>query len=247
MLIFQGNKAARTWATAVMLVVASAPGFAATYAGSAAPYATFTNFTPPCAIGACANYNNTMNASGTITTAAPLPPNLSVQPIRPLLTAFTFTDGLTVYDSSDPSVRVRRADVSTDANGVVISADFLIQRWQAGGVHTAGDRLDQVRVASGSTTGLHDLFCNTVATVIDPDSCQSVNLDGSTSRADGPGVTFAAVAPAPAAPITPVPTLSTWVLFMLAGALALATSRSSFRRTGKKSNRMVITKRTDPI
>lgn len=225
MLAFRLRRLTRSWVTAIFLLVAGAPAVAETYAATAGNYTVFTNFTAPCGVGACANYLNTMSASGTFTTAAPLPANLVVQPVRPLITAFRFTDGLTIYDSSDPNVRVRRADVSTNASGSVTAADFLIQRWQTGGVHGPGDRLDQVRIANGSTTGLHNLTCNTVVpVVIDPDACFSVNLDASTSRADGPGAPFALAVLAAA--LAAVPTLGTWALLVLAGVMALVVARS---------------------
>ena len=230
MLASRLRRLARSCVAAILLLVAGAPAMAETYAATAGNYTVFTNFTAPCGLGTCANYLNTMNASGTFTTAAPLPANLAAQPIRPLMTAFRFTDGLTIYDSSDPNVRVRRADVSTNASGSVTAADFLIQRWQTGGVHGAGDRLDQVRVANGATTGLHNLTCNTVVpVVIDPDSCFSVNLDASTSRADGPGALFA-VAVVAAVSVSAIPTLSTWALLVLAGVMALAVARSRSTR-----------------
>lgn len=232
MLVFRLRGVARSWVMAILLLVAGAPAMAETYAATAGNYTVFTNFTAPCGLGACANYLNTMNASGTFTTAAPLAANLAAQPIRPLMTAFRFSDGLTIYDSSDPNVRVRRANVSTNAAGVVIAADFLIQRWQTGGVHVPGDRLDQVRVADGSTVGLHNLSCNAVVpVVVDPDACFSNALDASTSRGDGPGALFALVVPA-AASVATVPTLSTWALLVLAGVMVLAATRSrSLRAT----------------
>ncbi|RZI98714.1 MAG: IPTL-CTERM sorting domain-containing protein, partial [Haliea sp.] len=80
-----------------MLLVAGAPAVGQTYAATGGNYTVFADFTAPCGVGACANFLNTMSASGTFTTAAPLPANLVAQPIRPLITAFRFTDGLTTY------------------------------------------------------------------------------------------------------------------------------------------------------
>ena len=94
---------ARSCVAAILLLVAGAPAMAETYAATGGNYTVFTNFTAPCGAGACANYLNTMSASGAFTTVGPLPANLAAQPIRPLMTAFRFTDGLTIYDSSDPN------------------------------------------------------------------------------------------------------------------------------------------------
>lgn len=191
-----------------LLVVLSIMGTsvnAAIYSFTGGPYTTLANFTPPCATGTCGNFDGTMRISGTFTTSVPLPPGLVAQQIRPLITGLHVTDGQTTYDYSDAQLRFRRVDVSTDATGAVTSIDFLVQRWSAPGVvHAPGDRLDMVRLATGSSTAFSNLFCNNVATTVDVDSCQSVNLDSSTSRADGLGgtvllpqaITFGAQMPA---------------------------------------------------
>jgi hypothetical protein len=173
---------------AAALCGATTTARAETYDFTAGPYTVFVDFTEPCATGSCANFTDAMRVSGTLTTAAPFPPNLTEEPVRSLLTGLRFTDGLNTFDLSDPQVRMRRANVSTDATGAVTGIDFLVQRWETpGGVHLAGDRLDQIRIATGSSVAFNNLFCNTVAATVDADSCLSVNLDSATSRAEGPG------------------------------------------------------------
>lgn len=171
-----------------LLALAGSAAQAATYSYTGGTYTSVVNFTAPCGIGACGNFNGTMRLSGTFTTSAPLPPNLAAQSIRPLITDLHFTDGQTTYDLADPQLRFRRADVTTDATGAVTNIDFLVQRWYTpGGAHATADRLDMVRVFTGSSTVFKNLFCNSVAVTVDADSCFSVNPDASASRADGPG------------------------------------------------------------
>ena len=211
-----------------LLALSAATAHAATYSYTGGTYTTFVDFTAPCAIGACGNFNGTMRLSGTFTTSAPLPANLVAQPIRPLITGLHFTDGQTTYDMADPRLRFRRADVSTDATGAVTNIDFLVQRWATpGGAHAAGDRLDMVRVFTGNSTVFKNLFCNNVAVTVDADSCQSVNPDAPSSRADGPGSAVALVA---AAPATPVPALGIPGLLALGAAVALAGSLAARAR-----------------
>lgn len=214
-----------------LLALAGPPAQAETYSYTGGTYTAFVNFTAPCGIGACGNFDGAMRLSGSFTTSAPLPPNLVAQPIRPLITGLHFTDGQTTYNLADPQLRFRRADVSTDATGAVTNIDFLVQRWYTpGGAHAAADRLDMVRVFTGSSTVFKNLFCNSVAVTVDADSCFSVNPDAPSSRGDGLGSAVAVVA---AAPVTSVPALGAPVLLALCVAVALAGSlatRASSRR-----------------
>lgn len=208
---------------------------AETYTFDAGPYTVVTDFSAPCAVGGCANFHGAMRISGTLTTSAPLPPNLVAQPVRSLLTGLRFTDGLNSFDLGDPQLRMRRADISTDAAGAVTGIDFLVQRWATpGAAHAAGDRLDMIRIATGASTAFNNLFCNRVDTTVDADSCQSVGLDASTSRADGPGAPVALLVPVRA---QAVPTLDGGTLALLATLLLLG-SASRLRRTGAAVERI---------
>jgi hypothetical protein len=100
-----------------LVAVLFVPGlWGTTYTLPATNYTVVANFTS-CTTGSCANFTTSMAPSGSFTTAAPLASNLANQNVAAQVTSFTFTDGITTYNSSDATVRVYLFMVTTNASG----------------------------------------------------------------------------------------------------------------------------------
>lgn len=213
----------------LLIAVASTASAATTYAYTGPFYDSFNDFTTPCAVGSCANYTASMHLTGSFTTATPLAANLSSADVRSQVTSFSFNDGLTTYASSDPNVRLIFLDLSTDASGVPVSSDhfIVIQQWASGtSPHSAGDRLNEIFV-DPTPDDSHNLGCTTVGTQNGvADVCTGEIRDNSASEGETSTngswvVTAGPPGPGPSPSGTPVPTLSTWALAMLAALVAL--------------------------
>lgn len=217
------------------------------YAGN--PYTSFTNFTT-CEAGPCANYTGAMRINGAFQTTAPLGANLVSANIVPQLAAFTFSDGLTTYASTDGQVRLFRAVVSTDGLGNITALEFTFQRWltatPAAICETPGacdaqsppvafpaaftdpnTKYDQIQIRSSQANafGTHNASCTNrgVAPSGVANTClTSSTFDNGSSRGNS-AVALPVVAPAA------VPTLTEWamILFtlMLAGTAAVIVQR----------------------
>ncbi len=115
-----------------------------TYTGSNYEAVAIHNFTPPCSAGSCGAFTTAMSQSGSFTTAAPLPANAVNLDVSGLMTAFSFSDGLTTYAMGDPNLFLNSANVSTDASGAILNGYFVFTHWYTSGPHALGDRLDQM-------------------------------------------------------------------------------------------------------
>lgn len=223
----------KNWLVALVMLCAAAASHAqsTTYVATATGnYTALINFTL-CVAGPCQNFNTGIGASGSFTTSAPLAANLSAANVAPLVTAFSFSDGIHTYSSGDPAARIFLFNVSTNASGAITATDIRIQRWLTGtSPHVPGDRHSWIFFqATGEVD--HNAQCLTVgaspAGVLD--SCVLV-LGADTSRSLAFGSTRAwAVA---TSAVTAVPTLAEWGLVLmgvLMGVAALAPLNRRFR------------------
>lgn len=170
-----------------------------------------------CSLGSCADFNNTMHATGSITTAA-LPTNQTNLNPTPYVTSFTFFDGITTYSSADPNVRASWT-IDTDASGNLSFVNAVFERWQSGSApHSVGNRVDMLRI-NGPATGYHNRSCLTVGSSGFPqnvlDYCISDTPDSNASFGPYASANWT-VSAAPSVPTTTsIPTLSEWGLIIL--------------------------------
>lgn len=218
----------RNWLAAIAVLFTASWAHAQATVYTVTPpsaYAGVNNFTAPCGAGTCQNFTLAMAASGSFTTSSPMAGSLVAANIFPLVTAFSFSDGLNTYSSADAAVRVVRFNVSTDAGGAITSVLIAVERWQTGtSPHTAGDRLSVLQFGGGATFAAHNTGCSSVgiSLVGMADTCLATPSDASRSEANGPAAAwFAAAAPGP----TSIPTLSEWSLIVLAGCMGLTVIR----------------------
>lgn len=181
----------RTLLLASVVIAWAATAHATTYNYTGQSYSTagIFNFTPPCGVGPCANYTGDMRIRGSFSTLTPLPANLpGSTDISALVTAFSFTDGINSYLSTDPNVRIRHFLVATDDRGNIImdgGKTFIdLQLWQSGTApHVMNDRVATLVIGGLGDQVTNDAFCN-VAPDQD-DICQQTSLDSDTSEAGG--------------------------------------------------------------
>jgi hypothetical protein len=209
------------------LLLASVTASAATYGYTGNTYTGVANFTV-CALGSCGNYTPAMRPSGSFTTSANLAPNLVAASVVPLVTSYSFSDGLTTYSSADANSRLFALDATTDASGAILTITVIVEHWQTGpGPHVVGDRVDLVQLFALADVALHNLTCTAVG--VSPagtaDVCTAPGGDTGTSTATGtPTSTFALLA----AGTLGIPTLGEIALMLLAllmGAVAMAKLR----------------------
>ncbi len=108
----------------IALVLPASLANAVTYTFTTDPYAVFV---PDAGTGNA--FSPGMFISGTITTAAPLPPNLNNQDIVGLITAYSFNDGIRTFNNSNSGIHSTLVDgfsVNTDSAGNITDAFFLI-------------------------------------------------------------------------------------------------------------------------
>jgi hypothetical protein len=176
---------------ASIAVVWAATAHATTYNYTGKPYSTTTvfNFTPPCSVGPCADYTGDMRIRGSFSTLTPLPANLpGSTDISALVTAFSFTDGINSYVSTDPNVRIRAFHVATDDRGNIImdgGQTFIdLQLWQTGTApHVMNDRLATLVIGGMSDQAGNNWSCTSVPGL--GDICPLSNRDSAGSLAGG--------------------------------------------------------------
>jgi hypothetical protein len=130
-----------------------------------------------------------MQVTGYIITEAPLAASQSKLDITSSISAYSFSDGLHTYPSTDPSVlRPRPFLASTDAAGNITSLSVVLARWQSNiEPHGVGSRVDFVELG-GYNAGLNvnydqgetNVACTTY--VSGTDQCTGTTVDGSSSR-----------------------------------------------------------------
>jgi hypothetical protein len=222
---------------AAALVQAGA--WAATYTYAGAPYtaAAITNYSN-CTAGACANFTAAMAQSGSFSTVAPLPANLNNADIASLITSFSFSDGLSQYNSADPDTTLVGAQASTNASGGVLAIELSFQHWADNSPHVLGSRMDVMilRLLARKNSQCQGVVFQSPS---GREVCQHVDFDAASSR-----VTFSApvvpgawtVTGLPPAAANAVPALGDWAAPCLACVLAgtgwWMTQRRSFRRGG---------------
>ncbi len=203
---------------------------ATTYTATATSnYSNKVDFTAPCGVGPCQNFTLAMGPSGSFTVSSPLAANLANANVLASVTSFSFNDGLTTYTNTDPNVRVHRIRVTTNAAAAITAVDILIERWESGtSPHAIGDRFSFIFLPS---TARRNAVCSSVG--VSPagvaDSCNSENVDASSSQASGATIswTSAAVATSTAS----IPTMSEWGLLLMAGLMGMGGYFALRRRT----------------
>jgi hypothetical protein len=213
----------KLWTLLLTMALASSV-WAETYSYTGGSYTTFSNHTTAL-LGSVGDYLPGMKVTGTFTTAGPLAANLLNADVSPLVTGYSFFDGLITFASTDSNVRLHSGFyVSTNASGQIIAGAVWIQRWQAGvAPHAAGDRLDHFQINSAISFPTHNSGCAVIglSPAGTPDSCNSPTSDTNTSSAGSvAGGAWSLVVPAPAA-VTSVPTLSEWGVIVLGVILAM--------------------------
>ena len=230
------KKKAATLAAVLALTCTGAQ--ATTYRYTGASFTAFGNYTAaPCSAGSCANFTPALSATGTFSTAVPLAASLPPSTdITPDITSFSFSDGLTTYNSSDPLTNLMRAYAETDATGAVTAIDIYVQRWQSGTLQAVGGRIDTLVLGHASASAYHDVYCTlysnppTLAKAAGG-TCTGFGQDTNTSFAlVNAGALPVPVAGPPSAPSpASVPTLSHFGLLtigLLACAIGMATVRA---------------------
>lgn len=228
---------------ALALAMACTAAQATTYQYNGGAYSTRVDPTAqPCTAGACANFAPGTAASGTFTTTAPLAASLPPSTdIAPDITAFSFSDGLTRYSSSDPSTHLMRAYATTDASGAITAIDIYVQRWQTGSAQAVGGRVDTLVWGHASASAYHNIPCSLYNGLPgDPSApgapCMGFGDDANVSYAvaNTGAIPFPVASPAAAAPVPtlhPAALLGTGMLAWVLGAAALrASSRPGRRR-----------------
>ena len=180
----------RTLALAAMLLAPCA-ALASTYHLASPGYSGISNYTPPCARPPCATYRTSMAITGTFTTDSTLEPDRALASIHDRLTSFRFSDGVNVYASDDPDVRLQAFSVKTDAGGTPVEHIVSLSKWLSGSSpHAYGDRVSELlfKVTTDQTyiVAHHNRPCYTTWTVPvtgTTDACNSMGSDASTSSA----------------------------------------------------------------
>lgn len=169
----------------LVLAFLSMPAWATTYYFAGGPYTTrFDHQT--CSTGVCADYPAGARITGSFTTAAPLAANLPATEITPLVTSYSFNDGVNAYSSADANARIERFSVQTDATGKPFGVGVRLQRWQAAAPHNAGnDRLGVLFIGSPTGAGNNATCSSFGASAFNgvPDVCNG--FIGSTDTSQG--------------------------------------------------------------
>ena len=187
-----------------------------TYTGSTYAPATVNNNTT-CTTGTCGAFTSAMSHSGSFTTVAPLPANLSNFYILPLITSFSFSDGLTQYNSADPETTSMGAWADTDASGNILFISMNLIHWQAS-PHVIGTRFDAMYLANLTRKNSHCMGAVFPSTGYG-DGCQQLGADTSTSSVTSIPAGAWAVTDLPPVASTAIPTLSEWGLLLLASLM----------------------------
>lgn len=193
-----------------------AGAWALTYTYTGPTYSSPTHdFTAPCAAGTCTNFTTAMRQTGSMTTNQPLPPNLNHVEVSSYISGYSFSDGVTQYNSSGIPERLLYAYVTTDAAGNITGSDIVIIRWQTAN-HLIGGRIDHIAVNQGS-------FSNEVcAGMGNPGMCTGTAEDTATSYAFAQAVNggWAPIAPAAAQAVPVDNPFALWL--SAAGLLGIA-------------------------
>lgn len=230
---------------AVLAALAASLGFGVPAASAQTTVHTFTapgpydnigvDANPGCSIPTCTGFTPGDVATGSFTTASPLPLSTSGNFLG-LVQSFQFSDGVTTYASSDPNVRVRRFDLTTDGSGQITAFDVQIQRWRIlpAAVGSGPDsRFDMIGLATANTGGEENMECFfaigvSFAGVADSCTGWHGSLDYTFGHSPFSGGTWSSVS------AVTVPTLGEWAMILfallLAGGAALHLQRRNLVR-----------------
>lgn len=217
----------KLWALVCVLGCLSwaTPGAAQRYVFSGAPVG---DVYPPtnCTAATCPTYvAGVTQPSGWVSVDSQIiqttPPTTALARV----TGFRFSDGVIVYDSSDPQTRLTRFNVLTDATGVPQTITVSVTRWNtatpaADGSENARFSSFEIswRVSSGRDYFIYtNSLCTALAGTV-PESCVSSTADssfGSARRLETNIATFVFE------PLVAIPTLSEWMMLVMAALLAL--------------------------
>lgn len=214
-----------------LLSISSAGAVTWSYTGANYLAQNITNFTNnPCSAGVCASFTPAMKISGSFTVSgSSLPANLTLSEIGPTVTAYSFSDGVNTYSSTDTaSSRMDRFMVTTDNNGALTAVLIQLQVWKTGTQpHSGTNRFSWMRISTSLNTDnfYHNNGCSSVgqSTAGSVDACLQNGLDGNSSSGGSLlGVwTLGAITPPVSATPTSIPTLSDWGVLLLASLMVL--------------------------
>ena len=169
---------------------------ATTYTFTGNNYNSTRNYSS-CTTGAdtCASFTTSMAVSGSFTVPSLIAPGQNNKDISNELTSWSFSDGLSTISSTDPNARVYVFAVSTNAGGLILSTNILVELWQSGSSpHQAyTDRFAWMRISATSEEAVYNDLCVNVGTapnlLAQPDTCLNDNgISGSySSQASGSG------------------------------------------------------------
>lgn len=148
-----------------------------------------------------------------------MPGNLNNADITALVTSFSFSDGLTVYASTDPQVTL--LGVGANTTGGVLQITFAVQRWQTPAPNALGDHVDLMNISAGGS-GSHNALCT-----FPPATNPQGNIYCTTANAANVYSSWLSAAPVgvwtvsglPPIGTTAVPTLGEWGLLLLAALM----------------------------
>ena len=169
----------------------------------------------------CTNYTSTQSVSGHFTVPTVLAADLDKVSIAGMVGAFSFTDGINTYASSDTHARVLVFSVTTDPGGNLSAAQISVQKWLPDtSPHNPGDRLSFFYIDGTAAYAVNNSLCDRLGTssVGTVDSCNRFFMDSSHSEGHQAAVAYAFT---PDANPAPIPTLSEWGMIILAGVLAM--------------------------
>ncbi len=181
-------------------------------------YATIYTYTGENFDQVYGDYTTGMNVTGTIVTSSPIPPNSVDFDISPILTSWSFNDGMNTISSSNGKLVLFLPEFSTDAQGNIIKYFWAVANMGVAPVE--GDPVEFMSLTDDVEIGIADAgFTDVSCTDVIDDVCTSFFVDqpfnyGSVYGQEGTWVTTNDSARS-------VPTLSQWSLILLALLLGM--------------------------
>lgn len=210
---------------ALILLVLSFYSQAETYTYTAPNYHTAA---PP--------YTTAMAIAGSFTTSSPIPPSSIDFDLRPIVTSWSFSDGVNTQTEANSGLwdlaGLFPPIASTDADGNITSIIFML--FNPATPHTVGIVFDQLQIRSDGNTAF--AANNLICTVLEDDWCTGFTWD-TASTPDFPSATAnlgtwqtGPLAPTAAPPqVTAVPTMTMYSLALTMIGVLLIVVRYSQR------------------
>jgi hypothetical protein len=179
--VARARRLLRRAALGLLLAGMALPARSATYSYTS-PLFSAINDNTTCAVGTCATYTTAMRVTGSFTTPAPLPPNLTSANITSAVSSYSFDDGVNTIGSSDPDARIRFFNVTTDGSGAITDALIVVHQWTTGSNphDDLADRLNEIVIGPDSI-GRNNGFCGPGGIVVSADVCSSFFSDTNSS------------------------------------------------------------------